>query len=101
MHGRFCWPPSCTFPPLRGESFAELLCWTLFLGDKCKLTLVSAPAGWGKTTLVAQWVAEAADTGGLQFGWLTFDGSDNDRCGSGCMRSPRFKRPARASVLAL
>lgn len=43
-----------------------------------KLTLVSAPAGWGKTTLVAQWVAEAADTGGLQFGWLTLDGSDND-----------------------
>lgn len=38
------------------------------------LTLVSAPAGFGKTTLVSQWFA-ALD---VPSAWLTMDGSDND-----------------------
>ena len=41
-----------------------------------KLTLVSAPAGWGKTTLLAQWVHSADDS--RRFGWLTLDSPDND-----------------------
>ena len=41
-----------------------------------KLTLVSAPAGWGKTTLLAQWVHSADDS--HRFGWLTLDSPDND-----------------------
>ena len=41
-----------------------------------KLTLLSAPAGWGKTTLLAQWMRRAGDRRG--FAWLTLDSSDND-----------------------
>lgn len=40
----------------------------------CKLTLVSAPAGYGKTTLVAEWLqgVQANST------WLSLDPTDND-----------------------
>lgn len=38
------------------------------------LTLVSAPAGYGKTTLVSEWLREI----GLQVAWLSLDESDND-----------------------
>lgn len=41
-----------------------------------KLTLLSAPAGWGKTTLLAQWALGAV--GDQRFGWLSLDPSDND-----------------------
>jgi LuxR family maltose regulon positive regulatory protein len=41
-----------------------------------KLTLLSAPAGWGKTTLLTQWVSGADD--GRRRGWLSLDASDND-----------------------
>lgn len=41
------------------------------------LTLVSAPAGFGKTTLLAEWVA-AASTESLATGWLSLDSRDND-----------------------
>ena len=39
-----------------------------------KLTLLTAPAGYGKTTLVVDWI----EKGGLSTAWLTLDGSDND-----------------------
>ncbi|MEZ4670885.1 MAG: LuxR C-terminal-related transcriptional regulator [Anaerolineae bacterium] len=38
-----------------------------------KLTLVSAPAGFGKTTLVRQWLAHA----GIMVSWLALDSGDN------------------------
>ena len=38
------------------------------------LTLVSAPAGFGKTTLLAQWLAES----GLPVAWLSLEAADND-----------------------
>jgi LuxR family maltose regulon positive regulatory protein len=41
-----------------------------------KLTLLSAPAGWGKTTLLAQWAGGADDR--RRRGWLSLDASDND-----------------------
>ncbi|MDT5352963.1 MAG: hypothetical protein QOJ56_1495 [Mycobacterium sp.] len=41
-----------------------------------KLTLLSAPAGWGKTTLLAQWVVGTGED--QRFGWLSLDSSDND-----------------------
>ena len=41
-----------------------------------KLTLLSAPAGWGKTTLLAQWVSGVDDR--RRRGWLSLDASDND-----------------------
>jgi LuxR family maltose regulon positive regulatory protein len=48
----------------------------LSTGRRCKLTLLSAPAGWGKTTLLAQWVSGAQEGSG--FAWLSLDASDND-----------------------
>lgn len=44
-------------------------------GLSAKLTLVAAPAGYGKTTLVASWVAQHTDT---QVAWLVLDSNDND-----------------------
>jgi LuxR family maltose regulon positive regulatory protein len=41
------------------------------------LTLVSAPAGFGKTTLVAEWLA-AVSADGRRVAWLSLDKSDND-----------------------
>src|SRR5947209_13531034 len=39
-----------------------------------KLSLISAPAGFGKTTLVSEWVASCD----LQVAWLSLDEGDND-----------------------
>jgi LuxR family transcriptional regulator, maltose regulon positive regulatory protein len=41
------------------------------------LRLVSAPAGFGKTTLLAQWLATVS-AGGRRVAWLSLDKSDND-----------------------
>lgn len=45
------------------------------------LTLVIAPAGFGKTTLVSSWLQDAADAGGdtLPATWLSLDERDGDR----------------------
>jgi LuxR family maltose regulon positive regulatory protein len=40
----------------------------------CKLTLISAPAGFGKTTLVSEWVHRAD----VPVAWLSLDEADND-----------------------
>jgi len=42
-----------------------------------KLTLVSAPAGFGKTTLVAQWLSESLSKYS-PFAWFSLDESDGD-----------------------
>jgi LuxR family maltose regulon positive regulatory protein len=42
-----------------------------------KLTLVSAPAGYGKTTLLAEWVG-AQRAAPLRVAWLSLDEGDND-----------------------
>ena len=39
-----------------------------------KLTLVSAPAGYGKTSLIVEWLLQI----GQPFAWLTLDKGDND-----------------------
>ena len=44
------------------------------LARGCKLTLVSASAGFGKTTLVSEWVAQCA----RPVAWLALDEGDND-----------------------
>jgi LuxR family maltose regulon positive regulatory protein len=46
-------------------------------GAESALTLVSAPAGFGKTTLLADWLAVAA-AGGRSVAWLSLDQHDND-----------------------
>ena len=42
-----------------------------------KLTLVSAPAGFGKTTLLAEWLAAGLPSKQVA-GWVSLDQSDND-----------------------
>ncbi len=44
------------------------------LNRRARLTLVCAPAGFGKTTLVAEWLHRA----GHRFSWLSLDEGDND-----------------------
>ena len=44
------------------------------LAAGCKLTLVSASAGFGKTTLVSEWAAVC----GRKVAWLSLDEEDND-----------------------
>ena len=44
------------------------------LSASCKLTLISASAGFGKTTLVSEWVAGC----GRPVAWLSLDEGDND-----------------------
>ena len=46
-------------------------------GAESALTLVSAPAGFGKTTLLAEWLA-AALADGRSVAWLSLDQRDND-----------------------
>ena len=46
-------------------------------GAESVLTLVSAPAGFGKTTLLAEWLA-AAPADGRSVAWLSLDQRDND-----------------------
>src|SRR5450755_2752139 len=49
-------------------------------GTASKLTLVSAPAGFGKTTLLTEWLAAgpAAPAGERLVAWLSLDRGDND-----------------------
>jgi LuxR family maltose regulon positive regulatory protein len=44
------------------------------LSAGCKLTLISASAGFGKTTLVSEWIAGC----GLPVAWLSLDEGDSD-----------------------
>lgn len=46
-------------------------------GAQTKLTLISAPAGFGKTTLLAEWLAEPS-SGNSATAWLSLDKDDND-----------------------
>ena len=46
-------------------------------GIERKLTLVSAPAGFGKTTLLAEWLAATPEIE-RSVGWVSLDRSDND-----------------------
>ena len=50
-----------------------------------KLTLISAPAGFGKSTLVSEWVAaltpsplSAGEGSGVRIAWLSLDAGDSD-----------------------
>ncbi len=50
------------------------------LAAGCSLTLISASAGFGKTTLISEWVAERMkDEGGrMKVAWLSLDAGDSD-----------------------
>jgi LuxR family transcriptional regulator, maltose regulon positive regulatory protein len=62
-------------PPLRRDLvLRQRLIDQLNAGVQQKLTLISAPAGFGKTTLVSEWVAGC----GRPSAWLSLDEGDND-----------------------
>ena len=50
---------------------------SLAAAEERKLTLVSAPAGFGKTTLLGEW-AEDRSTLGRSVVWVSLEGSDDD-----------------------
>ena len=71
------------YPPARRRQLvarpriSERLDSTLDPGHR--LTLVSAPAGFGKTTLLSDWLAELDQRqGNTGVGWLSLDDGDND-----------------------
>jgi LuxR family maltose regulon positive regulatory protein len=45
-------------------------------GLHCKLTVIAAPAGFGKTTLLSAW--RAASGNDMPFAWVSLDTGDND-----------------------
>jgi LuxR family maltose regulon positive regulatory protein len=62
-------------PPMRPESVSRpRLIERLDAGLGGKLTLVSAPAGFGKTTLVTEWLNSAERS----VAWVSLDENDND-----------------------
>ncbi len=61
-------------PPRPGTVIRRRLLDRLNEGLHCKLILVSAPAGFGKTTLVSEWLAGC----GQPVAWLSLDEADND-----------------------
>lgn len=63
-----------TMPPLPNALLSRTrLLDRLAEGRASKLTLLAAPAGYGKTTLLAEWLASAKNVV-----WLTLDSNDND-----------------------
>lgn len=62
-------------PPLRVDRVARPRLFELLdAGSQRSLTLVSAPAGFGKTTLLASWTAHTS----LPIAWFSIDEGDND-----------------------
>ncbi len=72
--------PKLRGPRLRGSLVARTrLLARLDAGLERKLTLISAPAGFGKTTLVSQWMAHlAARPHAPLLAWVSLDAGDND-----------------------
>ena len=73
--GMSCWPPSCTCPA-RGRALCPARGWRKRLDEGLArgLILVCAPAGFGKTALLADW----ARRGKRPVAWLSLDAADND-----------------------
>ncbi|MCP4537379.1 MAG: hypothetical protein GY832_09545 [Chloroflexi bacterium] len=71
-------------PPVRSEVVSRLrLIERLNEGATRKLTLISAPAGFGKTTLLSKWIHRRDAVSPplptpLQAAWLSLDRGDND-----------------------
>jgi LuxR family maltose regulon positive regulatory protein len=62
-------------PPVRPQAVSRpRLVERLSVKSACKLALVSAPAGFGKTTLVREWIQQV----GRPAAWLSLDRDDND-----------------------
>lgn len=65
------------FPPARASLVPRpRLIKRLVNGLRGPLTLISAPAGYGKTTLLSEW--RAGDGGTVPVAWLSLESGDND-----------------------
>ena len=47
-------------------------------GAEARLILVSAPAGFGKTTILAAWLHEGSEASARCVAWLSLDTADNE-----------------------
>jgi len=63
-------------PPVRRAWVHRRRLVDLCVSPHRKLTLICAPAGWGKSTLLADWCATTESS--HRFAWLTLDPFDND-----------------------
>ena len=62
-------------PPQRGTSIERTrLQEKLDAGENCPLILITAPAGFGKTTLATSWIAGRES----KIAWVSLDRNDND-----------------------
>ena len=62
-------------PPVRPDLvLRQRLIEQLNAGVQRKLILVSAPAGYGKTTLISSWLQDT----GISSAWLSLEEDDND-----------------------
>ena len=72
------YPPIQTklfIPPLRSKLVQrKRLIEKLNRGANRKLTLISAPAGFGKTTLLSEWISDSE----IPVAWISLDKGDND-----------------------
>ena len=77
VHGHLLQTKLHTPTPRSGLVTRPHLCDRLTEGAECALTLLSAPAGFGKTTLLAEWLAQAgaAERGAA---WVSLEDGDND-----------------------
>lgn len=65
------------YPPVRRDLVARpALVERLSAGPRRALTIVRAPAGWGKTTLLGAWAQDEAAR--RPFAWLSLDPADSD-----------------------
>jgi ATP/maltotriose-dependent transcriptional regulator MalT len=72
--------PATKFRPPRrprAQVLRHRLIDALRAGERRRLTVIHAPAGYGKTTLAAQWGEELARDG-VTVAWLTVDDNDNN-----------------------
>ncbi|HEX2911084.1 MAG TPA: LuxR C-terminal-related transcriptional regulator [Chloroflexia bacterium] len=66
-------------PPARAQLVARpRLFERLEAGLQSKLTLIAAPAGFGKTTLLSSWRTTAAPDNAPPLAWVSLDSGDND-----------------------
>lgn len=65
-------------PPRPGLVPRPRLTKLLEAGLRGKLTLVSAPAGYGKTTLVSEWIHQKEEIHADRVAWLSLDEGDNN-----------------------
>ena len=67
-----------SLPPVRADRIARPRLTGLFSASRERpLMLVCAPAGYGKTTLLGEWLLSQTDDA-LSFGWFSIDEDDND-----------------------